>query len=958
MDSHDIESAYDNGTFGVSRRTFLKLAATAGVTAAGGLLVFPDCEAHAAFTQPPASSWPTFSGGKVRFTVHSDTHVGASSANNYVDKIPEAFSAIYRMAPDINAHFFVGDSADTGTAGQYSELGQLLAANVTKPIGIVMGNHEYYNWKGSKENAQNEFKAFLSSKLTVAGSFQIPGGPNEGQTDCDFIVGGDGSQGSGYHVIAVSAHPGGYDNSWYGDRQQWIRDHIAAAVAENSTKPVFLFTHHPFGNTVWYSVGGSWNGQFGLNSSDRTGNDMTFYQELAAQYPQIIHFSGHTHIPMADPRSIYQDDGFTLIQTATFANNFWMSGDGMDETGNNGGHPNAGQDANQCELVEIDPATHAVNVYRLDFRDGSTIGEPWSIVPSQGTAGFKYTHAAMETDSKPPVVDADAAVTVPEETVTMTGASFAITADKVRGDASGLADDVVIAYRIELYDAASQNTKIYDARFMSDYYKAAVNRPASFERPLFGATLADNSDYRLVAYAVNAFGKESLIGETTFRTKEKAVPPLEEPLLAVDFSASSHEDTAAGQHNATVTGSIAYETDSVFGVPVGVFDGSSAVGYDFDSSDYAAIAQSETIEVLFSFDEAPTNSNTYFDLFSSAQTAGQDLSYYGPIDSSSSDPIRAYPRLHHYVNNGSDNGYQSTNGTVMPNAWTHLIATFDGELMKFYLNGELVSQLPNPGSIPAPSASPTRWYLGGDTDSSGNAEVCMKGRIAFAKLTPGVATSAQVSTLYVASAPAKAPVAPPDAAAIGTATVGIAYTIPQLTFEDTQGTPLQAIPTVVDPDGTVLEIGRAQAQEQVEALATPTETYQFTPTSEGAHTVTYQAGHGQRPSFTLTVAPAATDPDPSDPDPEDPKPVDPTDPDPEDPTDPKDPTDPDTPGDGSGSGPAKPAKTPTTTMPHKLAKTGDGIDFGGALIGLAATAGAAVCVVKGFLSGEFEEDAE
>ena len=66
---------------------------------------------------------------------------------------------------------------------------------------------------------------------------------------------------------------------------------------------------------------------------------------------------------MADPRSIYQDDGFTLIQTATFANNFWMENDGHDETGSAGGHPNAGWDANQCELVEIDPATNSVSVH-------------------------------------------------------------------------------------------------------------------------------------------------------------------------------------------------------------------------------------------------------------------------------------------------------------------------------------------------------------------------------------------------------------------------------------------------------------------------------------------------------------------------------------------------------------------------------------------------------------------
>ena len=505
---NSLETAYDRGTFGVSRRTFVKLAAAAGVTAVAGALVFPQArQAQAAFTEPVETSWPDLSAeGKVRFTVHSDTHVGAGAENNYVDKIPHAFSSIYSMAPSIDAHFFVGDSADTGAPEQYDELADILNANVTKPVGIVMGNHEYYNWDGDKQTAQAEFSTFLGSKLAVEGAFQIPGGPNEGELDCDFVVGGDGTESSGYHVLALSAHPGGYDNSWYGDRQDWIREHLAAAAAEDPAKPIFFFTHHPFGNTVWYSVGGSWNGQFGLDDTDDTGDDMAFYQEIAAAYPQLIHFSGHTHIPMADPRSIYQDDGCTLIQTATFANNFWMSGDGFDEAGDEGGHPEAGQDANQCELVEIDTATNAVTVYRLDFREGAVIGEPWTIVPSEGVEGFKYTTAAMEEASKAPVVAEGA-------TVTCDGESFTLSADKVAADTDALANDVVISYRIEVRGA--DDAVAFDALYMSDYYKAAADRATEFTRPLFGAELAAG-DYTLDAYAVNAFGKETLVGEAEF----------------------------------------------------------------------------------------------------------------------------------------------------------------------------------------------------------------------------------------------------------------------------------------------------------------------------------------------------------------------------------------------------------------------------------------------------------
>lgn len=130
------------------------------------------------------------------------------------------------MAPDVDAHFFVGDSADTGHPDQYVELAQLLNASARKPVGIVMGNHEYYNWSGSKRNAQDAFKTFLASELNVPGSFQMPGGANEGQVDADFAVGG-------YHVLAVAPEPGGYDNSWYGAKRDWILERCAAAAAED-----------------------------------------------------------------------------------------------------------------------------------------------------------------------------------------------------------------------------------------------------------------------------------------------------------------------------------------------------------------------------------------------------------------------------------------------------------------------------------------------------------------------------------------------------------------------------------------------------------------------------------------------------------------------------------------------------------------------------------------------------
>ena len=197
----------------------------------------------------------------------------------------------------------------------------------------------------------------------------------------------------------------------------------AAAAAEDPAKPIFLLTHHPFPNTVWYSGSNSWDGQFDENAN--TAQSGAFYQELCEKYPQIIHFSGHTHIPMADPRSIYQDDGFTLIQTATFANNFWMENDGHDETGSAGGtRTPAGTRINANSWKSTGDQLRVRIPTRLPqrMRPRRTVGHR----AVEGNDRLSLHARSMAARSKPPLVLDGAEVAVIEESVTANGASFSV----------------------------------------------------------------------------------------------------------------------------------------------------------------------------------------------------------------------------------------------------------------------------------------------------------------------------------------------------------------------------------------------------------------------------------------------------------------------------------------------------------------------------------------------------
>lgn len=837
-----LEEAYHNGHFGVSRRAFLQAAGLMGVSALGGALVFPQ-SAGAQFV--PVESWIKLPSGegKLRFTVHSDTHVGAGADNDYAKKIAAAFKAIYQIAPDVSYHFFVGDSADTGAEQQYVELAKLLNENVKKPVGIVMGNHEHYAHSGATDpEAETEefFKRFLAEKLEVPGSFQIPGGPNEGELDCDFKM--KASNGETYHFVAASAHAGGFDNSWYGDRQGWMREAFAAAAQEDSGKPIFFATHHPFPHTVWFSgrdtdtkgEANSWDGQFDENSNTEQSNK--FLHELELKYPQLIHFSGHTHIPMADPRSIYQD-GFTLIQTATFANNYWMESDGADSNGNKSGHPSDGHDANNCELVEIDLATNDVTVYRLDFRNGQpVIGEPWVIETKKGANAFHYRWEDMEQESKQPAAQSTKLLSVVPDSVTETGCSFSIDTTKVSADTTGLDNDLVISYRVEAYDP--EDAKVYDALYMSDYYKAAANQAKTFTRPLFGAGLKSETAYTLKAYARNVFGKETLIGSAKFTTAEK--PAFGAPLLAVDF-ASGKQDIADAPHEAKEYGEVELVKDDTLAKQVGVFNGKSALGFALTGDDYTALAQASTLEAMVNLSKVTSD---YADFFSSAQDGGQGIEYYR--DNS----------IKYYVKTDKVE-YTYAVSSTEPNTWVHVVATYDGEHATLYLDGEQVAQVEATGSIPAPKASSQRWFIGADGDKNGDAEACASGKVAVARLYPGVATEADVQRLWAENdAVVDLPKLPDVDAELKGATAGQQIVLPAVTGFGLTGEKRYGVPTVKDPSGDVVDLTSAETPvtATVRSASTAIGTYTFTPQVAGTYQVFWTFGARRTDTVSFTVA--------------------------------------------------------------------------------------------------------
>jgi hypothetical protein len=74
---------------------------------------------------------------------------------------------------------------------------------------------------------------------------------------------------------------------------------ISGAIKDSGNKPVFVFSHFPAYNTVYGSV-------YGKGA----------VTEILKPFSKIVYISGHSHWPIADDKSIYQNK-YTAFQTGT-----------------------------------------------------------------------------------------------------------------------------------------------------------------------------------------------------------------------------------------------------------------------------------------------------------------------------------------------------------------------------------------------------------------------------------------------------------------------------------------------------------------------------------------------------------------------------------------------------------------------------------------------------------------
>ncbi len=373
----------------------------------------------------------------VQFAVCSDIH-------NANERFADMMDTCYELAAEneayskLDAVLIAGDFTNVATVEELQAFKDTVDESVregTKTI-ICLGNHE-----GRSKTIYDDFESVFGMECN---------------TDTEI---------NGVHFIAVS-YINGSGTLYSPKTKKWVKSCLESAEAENPSMPIIVIQHpHPF-STVYGSD--SW-GSLELNY-------------LWNQYEQVINFSGNSHFPINDPRSIWQG-GYTALGCGTLKY-FELELDLVARQ-----HPEGNDKAAQFYLVSVD-ANGSTAIKCYDLITHRFFGEEYYIETPSDKSTFAYTYKnRLEYDEIPEFAqDAQITVSTDEETGNYL-VNFPAASDKL----------IVHDYKISVKTEAG--ISVFSSSLLSGYYFA--DSPSSYSVDV--GALKSGKTYVVSVTAVNAY---------------------------------------------------------------------------------------------------------------------------------------------------------------------------------------------------------------------------------------------------------------------------------------------------------------------------------------------------------------------------------------------------------------------------------------------------------------------
>ncbi|MGM7669731.1 LamG-like jellyroll fold domain-containing protein [Microbacterium sp. A93] len=200
-------------------------------------------------------------------------------------------------------------------------------------------------------------------------------------------------------------------------------------------------------------------------------------------------------------------------------------------------------------------------------------------------------------------------------------------------------------------------------------------------------------------------------------------------LLDVDFEDGTPADAAQDRPVETF-GAPQIGVDGTLARQVGDFDGESAYSYALTETDYGQLADGFTVECNFKRDAAATSGEDT--LCGNKEAGGFAMVVKGD---------QAGFMVH--VNGG----YTFTWADIVPDRWYHATGVFDGESVKFFLDGELVAEKAVSGQMTVPPNEAAHHLVVGADSGPGKPGQHAIAKVDSARLYSAPASAAEVAAL-------------------------------------------------------------------------------------------------------------------------------------------------------------------------------------------------------------------
>lgn len=601
----------------------------------------------------------------LRFSVASDVHV-EDRYTSKDDRLKQMIEVSYELSQesdtgylDLDAILFAGDIADTGTTLQFNKFKQIVDENVSEETQVLttLGNHEFYT--NSAKTLERYLSVFTNSK-----------------EDEHIVI-------NGFHFISICPSNG---DTYSSAKVKWLEEQILIAEEDGKDKPIFFMNHHAVLETVYGTIGANW----GSNA----------FKSVLQKHPQVVNFAGHSHFPIADPRSLHQGD-FTTVNTGTLAyyelglNDYVMHD--IYPTNKNGGYSTSRTsniEAGEFQIIEVDE-NGSIRLIGYDLISNQKIFTRYLRFPVN-SEDIKTREELAELEPVP-MFSEENNVTVENKTFKSLTLSF---------DAAK-SDGYIESYRALVYKQDELVTKGY--ALACNFFFPNPNR---IQMTISG--LSEDTDYKIKIYAVNAYGilSENYL-ECTASTKSNN---LDNPLVFdATFDENGCIDNVSNSYLETF-GSPNVEFDDKLNCYVGNFENGGAYGFMNIENYYDYLNTNLTIESLVNVKEFISRDANFF---SNLQQGGYGFELHGST-------------LCFVLNIDGEYYYAET--TIKVDTWYHVVGTYDGSTMKLIVNGEVKDTVTVSGSIKLASDGARFIGVGADSCNDGTVENYCASRVANAKL--------------------------------------------------------------------------------------------------------------------------------------------------------------------------------------------------------------------------------